>query len=60
MQLLGMWSSFYTQIKIIGQGSLELALEVKKKERKIEKWLFFEHLILACTIVLIIDLGLNR
>ena len=30
-------------------GSLELAQETRKK--KIDKWLFFEHLILACTIV---------
>ena len=39
----------YTQTKRIGQGSLELALVMK--ERKIDKWQFFEHLVLACTIV---------
>jgi hypothetical protein len=30
----------------------------RKKERKIEKWLFFKHLVLTCTIVLMNDLGL--
>ena len=29
-------------------------------ERKIEKWPFFEHLVLACTIDLMNDLGLVR
>ena len=48
-----------------GQGSLELALVMKKKERKkeerkIDKWPIFEHLVLACTIVLMNDLGLVR
>ena len=43
-----------------GPDSLELALEMKKKERKIEKWPFFEHLILACTIDLMNGLGLVR
>ena len=32
----------------------------RKKERKNEKWLFFEHLVLTCTIVLMNDLGLVR
>ena len=51
----------YTQTKMSDQGSLELALIMKKKEeRKNEKWLFFEHLVLACTIVLMNDLGLVR
>ena len=50
----------YTQTKMRNQGSLELALEMKKKERKIDKWLFFKHLVLACTIVLMNDLGLDR
>ena len=36
-----------------GPDSLESA-----KERKIKKWAFFEHLILACTIDLMNDLGL--
>jgi hypothetical protein len=31
----------------------------RKKERKIEKWLFFKHLVLTCTIVLMNDLGLD-
>ena len=31
----------YTQTKKKGQGILELALEMKKKEREIDKWLFF-------------------
>ena len=43
-----------------GSDSLELALIMKKKERKIEKWPFFEHLVLACTIDLMNDLGLVR
>ncbi len=38
----------YTQTKVSGQGSLELAQEIKKKERKIEKWLFFKPLVLTC------------
>ena len=50
----------YTQTKMNDQGSVELALIMKKKERKNDKWLFFEHLVLACTIVLMNDLGLNR
>ena len=47
-----------------GQGNLELALETRKKERKkerkIDKWPFFEHLVLAYTIELMDDLGLVR
>ena len=53
----------YTQIKMIGQGNLELALVMKKKERKKEILIngyFFEYLILTCTIVLMNDLGLDR
>ena len=46
--------------KVRGPDSLELAVEMRKKERKIEKWPFFEHLVLACTIDLINDLGLIR
>ena len=52
----------YTQIKIRGQGSLELAQETKKKERK-KDWemaIFFEYLVLACTIVLMNGLDLDR
>ena len=53
----------YMRTKVSGSDSLELALEMKKKERKQErlrKGHFFEHLVLACTIVLTNDLGLNR
>ena len=55
----------YTQTKVSGHGSLELAKENRKKERKKErrkneKWLFFEHLVLAYTIELMNDLGLVR
>ena len=54
--------SIYTQTKVSGQGSLELALIIKKKERKkerkIDNWLFFKHLVLTCTIVLMNDLDL--
>ena len=32
----------------------------RKKERKNDKWLFFEHLVLAYTIELMDDLGLVR
>ena len=48
--------------KVSCPESLELALEMRKKERKKErkneKWLFFEHLVLAYTIELMDDLGL--
>ena len=54
----------YTRAKASGPGSLELALILKKKERKKEErmrnGLFFKHLVLACTIVLMNDLGLAR
>ena len=50
----------YTRIKVSGHGSLELAQENRKKERKIDKWLFFEYLVLAYTIELMDDLGLVR
>ena len=54
----------YTQSKMSGGGSLELALIMKKKERKKEErltnGLFFERLVLTCTIVLMNDLGLVR
>ena len=51
--------------KLRGPDSLELALEMRKKERKKKKerltnGLFFEHLVLTCTIVLMNDLGLVR
>ena len=53
----------YTQTKMSSQGSLELALEMRNKERKKERLTngyFHEHLILAYTIVLMNDLGLIR
>ena len=54
----------YTQSKMSGGGSLELAQETRKKERKknerMRNGLFFKHLVLACTIVLMNDLGLVR
>ena len=54
----------YTQTKIRDQGSLELDMEMRKKERKkkerLTNGLFFEHLVLTCTIVLMNDLGLVR
>ena len=54
----------YVQTKTSDQGSVELALIMKKKERKKEErltnGLFFERLVLACTIVLMNDLGLSR
>ena len=31
----------YTQTKMSDQGSIELALRMKKKERKIDKWSIF-------------------
>ena len=46
----------YTQTTMKDQGSLELALEMKKKERKNDNLLFFEHLVLTSTIVLTNDL----
>ena len=54
----------YTRTKVSGHGSLKLAQENRKKERKkernIDKRLFFEHLVLAYTIELMDDLGLVR
>ena len=54
--------------KASGPDSLELALIMKKKERKKERkkkermrnGLFFKYLVLACTIVLMNNLGLAR
>ena len=50
----------YTQSKMSGGGSLELAQETRKKEERIRNGLFFEHLFLMCTTVLMNDLGLVR
>ena len=47
--------------KVRGLESLEIALEMRKKERKKERMrngYFFEHLVLAYTIELMDDLGL--
>ena len=47
------WGGFILKLS---QGHLELALEMKKKERMT----IFEYLVLAYTIVLMNDLGLVR
>ena len=49
----------YTRTKASGPDSLELALIANEKER-MRNGLFFKHLVLACTIVLMSDLGLAR
>ena len=46
----------YVQSKMSGGGSLELALEMRKKKEgkkkeRLTNGLFFEHLVLTCTIV---------
>ena len=43
--------------KVSGPDSLELALEMRKKER-LRNGHFYEHLVLACTMDLMNDLGL--
>ena len=44
-----------------GQGSLELVIEIQKKERKkIDNRRFFTSLILAYSTVVINDLGIDR
>ena len=52
----------YTRTKVSGPDSLELALMMKKKERKIEKWPFFSNIWFwrVATIDLMNDLGLVR
>ena len=53
----------YMKTKVRGPDSLELALEMRKKERKKERMRnghFLEHLVLAYTIDLMNDLGLVR
>ena len=42
----------YVYSRLKGWGSPELALEMRKKERKNDKWLFFINLFLTCTITL--------
>ena len=49
----------YIRTKVSGPDSLEVALEMRKKE-KLTNGLFFEHLVLICTTVLMNDLGLVR
>ena len=44
--------------KVRGPESLELALEMRKKEERMRNGYFFEHLVLAYTIELMDDLGL--
>ena len=46
--------------KVSGPDSLELALEMRKKERRLRNGQFFEYLVLECTIDLMNDLGLVR
>jgi hypothetical protein len=46
----------YTQAKVSGQCSLELAPE----NRENEKWQFFKHLVLTYTIVVMNDIGLDN
>ena len=43
-----------------GPDSLELALDLRKKEERMRNGHFFEHLVLACTIDFMNDLGLVR
>ena len=51
----------YMRTKVRGPDSLELDVKMRKKEeRNLDKWLFFEHLLLACTIELMDDFGLVR
>ena len=53
----------YVRTMVSGHGSLELAQENRKKERKKERMTnghFFEHLDLAYTMELMNDLGLIR
>ena len=49
----------FMRTKVRGPESLELALEMRKKER-MRNGYFFEHLVLAYTIELMDDLGLIR
>ena len=46
--------------KVKGPDSLELALEMRKKEERMRNGHFLEYLVLACTIDLMNDLGLVR
>ena len=46
--------------KVKGPDSLELALEMRKKKETLTNGYFFQHLVLACTIYLMNDLGLVR
>ena len=55
----------YMRTKVRGPESLELALEMRKKERRkkeerMRNGHFLEHLVLVCTIELMNDLGLVR
>ena len=51
----------YTRTKVSGPENLELALIMKrKKKERLRNGHFFEHLVPACTIDLMDDLGLTR
>ena len=50
----------YTRTKASGRDSLELDVEMRKKEERMRNGLFFKYLVLACTIVLMNDFGLAR
>ena len=58
------WSGFILKLRSAIKAVLSYSPDnekERKKERKNDKWLFFfEHLVLACTIVLMNDLGLSR
>ena len=49
----------YMRTKVRGSESLELALEMRKKEREMAINFFFEYLVLAYTIEVMDDLGLG-
>ena len=50
----------YMKSKVRGPESLEVALEMRKKEERMRNGHFLEYLVLACTIDLMNDLGLAR
>ena len=56
-----MESIYAVQNLMKGQGSLELVIEIQKKERKkTDNLLFFTSLILAYSTVVMNDLGIDR
>ena len=52
--------SIYIKKLMKGQGSLELAMEILKKERRLTIDVFFTSLILAYSTVVMNDLGIDR